>query len=285
MSASPQQATVRERWRRIIFESDTPAGRAFDVLLIIAISMSVAAVLLDSIRPVREQWGYALWAAEWFFTLLFTFEYGARLWVVEDKGRYAKSFFGLIDLLAIIPTYLSILFPGTEFLLVIRLVRVLRVFRILKLLKYMEQASILSQALQASRPKILIFIFAILVMVTIAGSLMYLIEGEEYGFTSIPISMYWAIVTLTTVGYGDISPHTPIGRLLASMLMLTGYGIIAVPTGIVTVELSRAALAAGSMQCPQCLARGHTDDANFCRVCGASLPAAGAPKPGGFIPG
>ena len=231
---------IRLALQQTIFEAETGAGKLFDILLIISILCSVAAVMLDSVAPIRERYGPALHNAEWFFTILFTIEYILRLICVGRPAKYAFSFFGLVDLVSIVPTYLSLLLPGSQFLLVIRILRVLRVFRVLKFVQYLEESRLLLQALRASRKKITVFLFAVLTLVVILGSVMYLIEGEANGFTSIPRSVYWAIVTLTTVGYGDISPNTFPGQVLASFIMLLGYGIIAVPTGMVTAEIALA---------------------------------------------
>jgi voltage-gated potassium channel len=265
-------------WRvslyRVIFEADTPAGKFFDVALIAVILLSVIAVMLDSVASVREPYGNFLYGLEWFFTILFTVEYILRLLCVGNPLRYATSFFGVVDLLAVLPTYLSILLPGSQYLLVIRILRILRIFRVLKLVRYIQEARVLGEALLASRRKISVFLFTVLTLVVIFGSVIYLIEGEENGFTSIPQSIYWAIVTLTTVGYGDISPKTAPGQLLASLIMILGYSIIAVPTGIVTVELSSAATRERrkvARVCPQCLAEGHDDDALHCKYCGVEL--------------
>ena len=262
----------------IIFGSDTPPGKAFDVALIWVIMASVLVVMLESVDIIDSRYHTALFIAEWVFTILFTIEYILRLICVGRPLRYARSFFGVIDLLAVMPTYFSLIFPGAQALLVIRLLRILRVFRVLKLVQYLSEANILVQALRASRRKITIFIFAVLTLVVILGSLMYLIEGEENGFDSIPRSVYWAIVTLTTVGYGDISPQTPIGQALASVVMIIGYAIIAVPTGIVTAEITRAGMKQPSVDdgtraliCPRCYAADHEDDAAFCKKCGAQL--------------
>jgi voltage-gated potassium channel len=263
--------SLRERCRRIIFEAETPVGKTFDVALIISIIISVLAVMLASIPEVRATWGPELHAVEWLFTILFTVEYLARLWSVESPRRYALSFFGAVDLLSIIPTFLSLLWPGAEYLIVIRSLRVLRVFRVLKLLKYVDEAHTIRRALRASRAKILVFLLAISILVTILGSFMYLIEGEKNGFTSIPKSVYWAVVTLTTVGYGDLSPNTAAGRFLASLVMIMGYSIIAVPTGIVTAELGRVSRSTTSRSCPNCAAEEHSDIARFCYRCGAKL--------------
>lgn len=263
----------RERAYEIVFESDTRAGRLFDVALIAAIVLSVGVVLLESVASFRARWGDELRAAEWAFTILFTVEYLLRLAVVRRPGRYARSFFGVVDLLSVAPTYLSLLVPGTQYLLVLRLLRILRVFRVLKLAHYLHEAQALGEALRASRRKILVFLLAVLTLDVILGALMYLVEGPENGFTSIPVAIYWTIVTLTTVGYGDISPRTPLGQAFASLIMIIGYGIIAVPTGIVTVELSRAGAPppVSGQACPSCGAEGHAPDAVFCRRCGHSL--------------
>jgi len=262
----------RERLQRVIFEADTPAGKAFDVVLLVLIVASVAAVMLESVHHVRARWGTWLRAAEWGFTALFTVEYVLRLASVRRPLSYARSFFGLVDLLAIVPTYLSVLVEGTQSLIVIRALRLLRVFRVFKLAPFLGEADVLMTALRASRPKVTVFLGGVLMLVLIMGTLMYLIEGEAHGFTSIPVSVYWAIVTLTTVGYGDIAPRTFLGQALASCVMIIGYAIIAVPTGIVGVEIARASRRAVSAQaCPDCAAEGHDPDAVHCKYCGARL--------------
>jgi voltage-gated potassium channel len=260
----------RGQLHEVIFGWETPAGRLFDLSLILAISLSVLAVMLESIGEFRVAYGAEIYYAEWFFTGLFTIEYGLRLVSVQRPGRYATSFFGTIDLLAILPTYLSIFFPGAQYLLVIRLLRILRVFRVLKLAKYVASANVIMAALKASAHKIAVFMVTVLTLVTIVGSLVYFVEGAANGFTSIPRSIYWAIVTVTTVGYGDISPQTVLGQLLASMVMLMGYAIIAVPTGIVTVELARLRSEKAD-QCPRCGHDRHDSDARFCKRCGERL--------------
>lgn len=256
----------------IIFEADTPAGRLFDIGLILAILLSVVAVMFDSVAEVRAQYGRELYIIEWFFTLLFTVEYFLRILTLGNPARYVRSFYGLVDLISILPTYLSILVPGSQYLMVIRILRLLRVFRILKLAQYLHEAESLLKAMRASFRKISVFLFAVLTLVLIFGSLLYLIEGDESGFTSIGVSCYWAITTLTTVGYGDISPQSPLGRAVASIIMIMGYGVIAVPTGIVTAELVAPVTGKVSTQaCPDCGAEKHSYDARFCKYCGTEL--------------
>jgi len=267
-----------QRWQaqlcRVIFGSDTPLGRVFDVVLIASILLSVLIVMLDSVKSVAAEYGELLHAVEWFFTILFTIEYFLRIISLRQPIFYVKSFYGVIDLLAVIPTYVSLILPGSQFLLVIRLLRVLRIFRVLKLAKYLGEAEFLIAALNASRRKITVFLFTVITLVIVVGSLMYVIEGEANGFTSIPRSIYWAIVTLTTVGYGDISPRTGLGQALAALVMVLGYGIIAVPTGIVTAELSRTRDGDYELRsCTSCQAKNHDMDAKFCKHCGTKLPA------------
>jgi voltage-gated potassium channel len=261
----------KARVQEVIYESDTPAGKAFDVALIATIMLSILVVMLESVADFRDEHGAALRIAEWVFTGLFTVEYALRLLCVARPARYAGSFFGIVDLLAIAPTYLSVLFPGAQYLIVIRALRILRVFRVLKLAHYVAEVEVLMRAMRSSARKIFIFMYAMLTLVVILGSLMYLIEGPENGFTSIPRGVYWAIVTLTTVGYGDISPHTSAGQALAAVIMIMGYGIIAVPTGIVTVEMSRAGKGVSGQACPSCSAEGHDPDAAHCKFCGVRL--------------
>jgi len=266
------RTSFRERLNRVIFEVDTPAGRAFDVALIVVIALSVIAVMLDSVQDVSARFGTFFKAAEWIFTILFSVEYALRLYSARNARGYAFSFFGIVDLLAVLPTYLGLVIPHSHFLLAVRVLRVMRIFRVLKLARFVGEAGTLRRALRASRYKISVFLTAVGAIVVMVGSVMYLIEGPASGFTSIPVSIYWAIVTLTTVGYGDISPHTPLGQGLAAFLMIVGYGIIAVPTGIVTVELSRAERTpAGGRRCLVCSRSGHDTDAEYCKYCGASL--------------
>ncbi len=267
--------SIREKLHRVIFEADTKSGQRFDIILIIAIFVSITTVMLDSVADIHNDFGDIFYKIEWLFTILFTIEFFARIYSVQKTSTYIFSFFGVVDLLAILPTYISLIFPGGQYLLVIRILRVLRIFRILKLLPYISQAKMLRTALKASRHKIIIFLFTVLSAVVILGSIMYLIEGSKAGFTSIPKSIYWAIVTLTTVGYGDISPQTELGQILAAMIMILGYGIIAVPTGIVTVELSRAEKAeakeSNTKVCSNCSKDSHDNDALYCKQCGNKL--------------
>lgn len=244
---------LREQVYLIIFESDTPAGKAFDLALIVFILLSVVLVMLDSIPGVHDNWGRWLLGGELLITLLFSIEYALRLYSARRPLRYAGSFFGIVDLLSILPSYAGLFFPGLQFLATVRILRVLRIFRILNLVQFMGEGNNLWQALRRSRHKITVFLTTVLTVVVIVGSLMYLIEGESGGFTSIPKSIYWAIVTMTTVGYGDIAPQTPLGQLIASLLMVIGYGIIAVPTGIVTSEMMRSQSSVGTDgSCPCC---------------------------------
>jgi voltage-gated potassium channel len=263
---------LRQRAHEIIFEADTPAGRAFDIASMVLIIVSVAAVILESIGAVRAHYGEALRVVEWVLTGLFTIDYLLRLASVHKPLHYATSFYGLVDLLSVLPSYLSLIWPGSQSLLVIRSLRLLRIFRVLKLVRFLDEAKILRTALAASKPKITVFLFAVLTIVLIMGSLIYVVEGPEHGFTSIPRGVYWAIVTLTTVGYGDLYPRTDLGRFLASFVMIMGYAIIAVPTGIVTVELTTAMRRPVSTQaCPHCSADGHDFDAVHCKFCGSKL--------------
>ncbi len=265
-------ASLRSRLHEIIFEADTRAGKLFDVVLITAILLSVTVVMLDSVESIHHRYRDILISVEWFFTILFTIEYIARLLVVKLPGRYARSFFGMVDLLAILPSYLDLLFPGSHYLLVVRVLRVLRIFRVLKLVQYIKEARYLRRALIASRRKITVFLFSVLTLVIILGSLIYVIEGGENGFTSIPRGIYWAIVTLTTVGYGDISPQTPLGQTVAAMVMILGYSILAVPTGIISAEMTSAlGQNLNTQACPACGAESHDDDARFCKYCGHAL--------------
>lgn len=260
-------------WRRrtydVIFGHDTPAGLRFDLLLIIFIVASVVVTMADSVASLRARHETLFYALEWGFTLLFTAEYITRLLIVERPARYVRSFFGIVDLLAILPTYLSLLIAGSQYLLVVRLLRILRIFRLLKLVRYVSEAGVMLTALSRSRRKIFVFLIFMLILVTVFGALMYLIEGPQNGFTSIPIGMYWAIVTVATVGFGDIAPATALGRMVTSVLILIGYGIIAVPTGIYTAELMNTLKGQiDDRECERCGLLGHLSDARFCRRCG-----------------
>jgi voltage-gated potassium channel len=264
------------KWRstlhEVIFEAETRSGKLFDIFLIIFILLSVLIVMLDSVNQISADYGAFFFILEWIFTLLFTLEYILRLLAVGQPLKYAKSFFGVIDLLSFLPTYFSLFLPGSQYFMVLRILRVLRIFRVLKLVQFLREVRMLRQALRASGRKIAVFLFTVITLVVIFGSLMYIIEGEENGFTSIPVSIYWSIVTLTTVGYGDISPNTGLGRAIAAIVMILGYSIIAVPTGIVSVEMGKAFKDAVSAEaCPQCSAEGHDTDAIYCKFCGSKL--------------
>jgi voltage-gated potassium channel len=268
-------------WRRrlfvVIFESDTRAGRNFDVTLLVVILASLVVVMLDSLRPAGGAYARTFNGLEWFFTAVFTAEYIARLICVERPARYARSFFGVVDLLAVLPSYLALLFPGLQALIDVRVLRLLRVFRILKLTAYIREYRALARALRASARKILIFISTVGLIVVLLGTVMYVVEGPENGYTSIPISIYWAITTITTVGFGDITPKTELGKAIASFMMLLGWGILAVPTGIVTAEMAAERFGSGpgarvgERRCGRCGSRGHRTEASFCQDCGASL--------------
>jgi voltage-gated potassium channel len=263
----------RLRLFRVVFESDTHAGRIFDIVVIAAIVLSVAAVMADSVDSVRTRYGALLNAAEWMFTVLFTIEYIARLLSVERPLRYARSFFGIVDLVAVLPTYLAFVWPEAQVLIDVRILRLLRCFRIFKLTEYLSEFRLLGRAMANSMRKILVFLSVVVMIVLIVGTIMYVIEGPQHGFTSIPKSVYWALSTITTVGYGDIVPKTELGRTLASIVMLIGWGILAVPTGIVTAEMTAQKFVKqpSETRCSVCGAAGHDEDAAFCKVCGASL--------------
>ena len=262
---------VRKRIKVIIFGTDTWAGKWFDIVLIASIILSIIVVLIDSVADYHQKYGSFLIVAEWIFTIMFTVEYFLRIYCIKRPSTYIFSFFGTIDLLAVIPTYLSLFIPGTEVLAVIRVLRVLRVFRVLKLVLYMGEAELLIKALFASRRKIYLFLFFIMNIVIILGSVMYLIEGETPGFTSIPRAIYWAIVTLTTVGYGDISPDTSLGQTIAAIIMIMGYSIIAVPTGIVSSEINYIAKQSKKRDCIICEKSGLDEDVKFCSNCGSEF--------------
>jgi voltage-gated potassium channel len=269
----------QEPWRRrmheVIFESDTPAGRLFDKVIVTAILVSVVVVIADSVPSLQQRHRTAFNAIEWFFTLLFTVEYLARLLSVKRQLRYALSFFGIVDLLSVLPTYLAIIFPETHALIDVRILRLLRIFRIFKLTDYIVEYQMLGEALAASRRKVLVFLSAVLMVVLILGTLLYVVEGPEHGFKDIPTSVYWAVTTITTVGFGDITPKTDLGRLIASVMMLIGWGTLAVPTGIVTAEMTARRhlhMPALARSCENCGASGYGPEARFCQMCGAALP-------------
>ncbi len=268
----------RLRLHEIIFEADTPAGKIFDIALIICILASVAVVMLDSVPAYRETHGALLATLEWIFTALFTIEYGLRLYCVGKPSKYAASFYGVVDLAAVLPTYLSFILPAGRFLRVIRLLRVCRIFRVLKLSTYLGEADLLIRSIKASRRRILVFVVSIVAIVCILGAVMHVVEDPkrvpDSQFHSIPHGVYWAIVTMTTVGYGDISPQTPVGRGIASIVMLLGYSIIAIPTGIVTAEAiadHKLRKRISTQACPDCSAEGHDVDAAYCKYCGHKL--------------
>jgi voltage-gated potassium channel len=269
---SRPRESLRKQLRVIIFGTHTRAGRTFDILLIILILVSVALVFLESVKEVSLVYGPWLRTAEWTITILFSIEYITRLWISDNWRRYAFGFFGVVDLLAIVPSFLSLLIPGSQALAVVRGLRLMRVFRILNLFEYVHEARLLLLALLASRHRILVFMLAVLALVTVFGAVMFVVETPEAGFTSIPRSIYWAIVTLTTVGYGDIAPQTNLGQAIASLIMILGYAIIAIPTGIVSVEIARQTRSTKERVCERCGQVEHQDRASYCHQCGAQLP-------------
>lgn len=273
MNARPD-SPLRAALYDIIFGYETRAGKFFDVVLILLIVSSVTAVLLDSIGSIHTRYGVTLYRLEWLFTILFTIEYGLRIYSTNKPREYLLSFYGIIDLCSILPTYIAFLFPSAVYLIVIRIMRVLRIFRILKLFRYMGEANLLFVALVQARRKIFVFLFSVITVIIIFGAIIFIIEGPENGFESIPQSIYWAIVTMTTVGYGDITPNTPLGQFVAAIAMICGYAIIAVPTGIIGAELMQEVQRRGqhkpdaSRECENCKATGHDMDARFCKFCG-----------------
>lgn len=262
----------RQKLYDVIFGTETAAGRNFDLMLIICILVSVGIVLVDSIPRYHSDYGALFFRIELTFTAIFTIEYTLRLYCSPNPRRYARSFFGIVDLLSIVPTYLTLLMPAASSLLVIRLLRILRIFRVLRLFQYLSEANVLTRSLMQSRRKIFVFLFIMLILATVYGCLMYLIEGPQNGFSNIPVSIYWAVVTITTVGYGDVVPHTALGKAIASLVMVTGYAIIAVPTGIVTAELANELNRERSMRnCKNCERAGHDANASYCKHCGSEL--------------
>lgn len=266
-----ERKSLKNYLYEVIFEADTKTGKMFDVTLLWLILLSVLIVSLESLNGLKQDYGKIFFILEWIFTILFTIEYVLRIYCTNKPLKYVFSFYGVIDLVAILPTYISLFIAGSHYLLIVRILRLLRVFRVFKLNHLLKQADILKKALLASRAKIGVFLFTVISLVFVIGSLMYVVEGPQNGFTSIPVSMYWTIVTMTTVGYGDISPQTPLGQLLASAVMIIGYAIIAVPTGIVSVELAQVNKSVTTQICPQCLKEGHDSDAVHCKFCGTKL--------------
>lgn len=264
----------RHKWHEIIYEADTKAGKIFDLILLGLILSSIAVVMLESVESIQKEYSYYLNIAEWIITIFFSIEFIARILVVEQPKKYAFSFYGIIDFLSTIPKYLDILIGNSKYLVAIRVFRLLRVFRILKLVRYVGEANLIAKSLKASRARILVFLMAVFCISIILGTVMYNIEGPENGFTSIPRSFYWAIVTLTTVGYGDISPQTPLGQFIATIIMTLGYGIIAVPTGIITSEMAKQNQTNVHMNtqcCKNCSATDHRDHAEYCYQCGEKM--------------
>lgn len=278
-------ANDKKNWKtklhEIIYEADTPAGKLFDIVLLFTIIASIILVMLESVKSIDAKFHNLLNISEWIITILFSFEYVARIITVKRPLKYITSFYGIIDFLSTVPKYISLIFGGVHALAALRALRLLRVFRILKLARYLGASNNLVSALKASRAKIFVFLFAVLIMSIIFGTIMYLVEGEENGFTNIPKSVYWCIVTLTTVGFGDIAPQTPLGQLIATLIMILGYGIIAVPTGIVSAEytnqskskpvLEKGTVHLNTQSCPNCSAEKHKDNAEFCYNCGYKL--------------
>lgn len=273
-ATEPGASPLQKRLWRIIFLSDTPAGRAFDIALLWLVGASVLVVMLESVDSLRARHGTGFHVAEWVFTIIFTIEYAVRLWVVKKPGRYAISFFGLIDLLSVLPTYASLFLAGSHYLMILRVLRLLRMFRVLKMAHHMGEAGVLMNALMASRAKISVFLFAVMALVCVEGTIMYLLEHPANpGFTNIPQSIYWGIVTITTVGYGDVAPQTVLGKMMASIIMLTGFAILAVPTGVVTAELGREMHRHRTRRrCTECGWNEHDARAVHCQQCGVKLP-------------
>jgi voltage-gated potassium channel len=264
----------RQKIHEVIFESDTKHGKIFDLSLFWAIIASVIVVMLDSVKSLNQQYHLFFNILEIFFTVIFTIEYISRIYVIKLPMKYVTSFMGVIDLLAILPSYLVLFIPGSHYLITIRTLRLIRIFRILKLGRYLKEAQVITNALKASRPKITVFLVAVISIVIVMGTIMYQVEGEKNGFTSIPRSIYWAVVTLTTVGYGDIAPKTVLGQFIASAVMIMGYSIIAIPTGIITSEITNAQKnykKISTQSCPACSLEGHDFDAKFCKFCGGKL--------------
>lgn len=273
MAKESEDSALRLRLRSIIFGTDTRAGRYFDIALIICIVLSVALVLLQTISHVQVEYGRQIMMLEWLFTIIFTIEYALRLYCSAARLQYMRSFYGVVDLLSILPTYLELLFPGAHMALLIRVLRLFRIFRVLKLIRYLSEGNMLLRAMKLSGRKIFVFFFSISLLVMVLSTIMYAVEGPDNGFTSIPQSMYWTIVTITTVGYGDITPHTALGQAIAALTMLLGYSIIAIPSGIVTAEIHQQMVHRRDLRrCPNCLKTGHDPEAQYCNRCGSELP-------------
>ena len=276
MTPEPSTATWKDKLHEVIYEADTPAGKLFDIILLIVIFLSIVLVMLESVASLNEEYFDLFYLAEWFITIIFSIEYILRIIAVRKPSSYIFSFYGIVDFLSTIPTYLTFFIGGHNVLIAVRALRLLRIFRILKITRYVGESNKLADALKNSRPKILVFLYAVLIICIIAGTLMHLVEGEAGGFDNIPLSIYWCIVTLTTVGFGDIAPITPLGRFIASLIMIMGYGIIAVPTGIVGAEYSRAGekkVPVNTQVCPFCNESKHLDNAEYCHTCGNKLNA------------
>ncbi len=275
-TTEPAAGGIREALWRIIFLSDTPKGKAFDVALLWLIAASVLVVMLESVDEYQEKYGWWFYRIEWVFTIIFTIEYALRLWVVRRKRRYATSFFGIVDLLSIVPTYLTLFLPGAQYFIALRVLRLMRIFRVLKMARHYSEANVLLRAVKSSLPKITVFVVFVLMIVLILGTLMYVVEGViagNEGFSSVPQSVYWGIVTISTVGYGDITPITPAGKMVSTVIILIGYGILAVPTGIVTAELNMSLrqIRLDQRECGECGHVGHDPRSRFCKMCGTPL--------------
>ena len=268
------QETPKQHLTRIIFETDTWGAKAFDAGLLVAILLNTLLVILETIQPIKAAYGGVLYAIEWGFTIIFTAEYFLRLYLAREPLRYGKSFFGIVDLLAILPTYIELLVPGPHYLAIIRALRLLRLFRIFKLTRYIRAATNITRALKASGAKITVFLGTITVVVMLIGSIMYLVEGPDNGFHNIPVSMYWAINTITPVSESTLKAKTVLGQAISALLMIAGYAILAIPTGIVSSEITRAATRTDNRYCPHCKRQQHQQDASYCRFCGTRLPSA-----------
>lgn len=266
------ESELKKKLRIIIFGTDTPAGRWFDLALILCIIASVTLVLLDTVSSINARWGGLIHVLEWIFTVIFTLEYGLRIYCSTHRWQYARSFYGIVDLLSVLPSYLALFFPGANFTLIIRVLRLFRIFRVLKLLRYLSEGNLLLKAMMQSSRKVFLFFFSVSLIIMVLSAIMYMVEGPKNGFSSIPKSIYWTIVTITTVGYGDITPKTELGQAIAALTMLIGYSIIAIPTGILTAEISQEIGRHRDLRrCSNCLKTGHDQDAEYCNKCGSEL--------------